>query len=124
MSIMLFFFSSRRRHTRLVSDWSSDVCSSDLEHADAQPETQAEAVDALIEAGQEEGILDATNRDLIQSVVQFSEKTVREAMKPRPEIVALPSDASVEQFVELLRTRPFSRVPVYEGNIDKIIGLA
>jgi putative hemolysin len=94
------------------------------EHSDEQPETQAEAVDALIEAGQEEGILDATNRDLIQSVVQFSEKTVREAMKPRPEIVGLPSDASVAQFVELLRTRPFSRLPVYQGSIDNIVGLA
>lgn len=108
----------------LILGFLQSVTSLTREHSDEQPESQSEAVDALIEAGQEEGILDATNRDLIQSVVQFSEKTVREAMKPRPEIVALPSDASVEQFVELLRTRPFSRVPVYEGNIDKIVGLA
>jgi len=108
----------------LVLGFLQSVTSLTREHSDEQPESQAEAVDALIEAGQEEGILDATNRDLIQSVVQFSEKTVREAMKPRPEIVALPSDASVEQFVELLRTRPFSRVPVYEGSIDNIVGLA
>ncbi len=60
------------------------------EHSEQAPETQAEAVDALIEAGQEEGILDESNRDLIQSVVEFGEKTVRDAMKPRPEIVAVP----------------------------------
>jgi len=107
----------------LVLGFLQSVTALTREHSDQQPETQAEAVDALIEAGQEEGILDGTNRDLIQSVVQFSEKTVREAMKPRPEVVALPSGATVEQFIELLRARPFSRVPVYEGNIDHIIGL-
>jgi putative hemolysin len=92
-------------------------------HSDEQPETQAEAVDALIEAGQEEGILDESNRDMIQSVVEFGEKTVREAMKPRPEIVAVPSNTTVEQFIELLRTKPFSRVPVFEGTIHNIKGI-
>jgi CBS domain containing-hemolysin-like protein len=80
-------------------------------------------VDALIEAGREEGILDESNRDLIQSVVQFSEKTVREAMKPRPEMVTVSSDTTVEKFIELLRARPFSRVPVFEGSIDNIVGV-
>ena len=47
-------------------------------------------MDALIEAGQEEGIMQESDRDLIQSVVEFGEKTVREAMKPRPEMVAVP----------------------------------
>ena len=92
-------------------------------HSDEQPETQAEAVDALIEAGQEEGILDESNRDMIQSVVEFSEKTVREAMKPRPEIVAVPTNTTVEQFIELLRMKPFSRVPVFEGTIHNIKGI-
>lgn len=93
------------------------------EHSDETPETQAEAVDALLEAGQEEGILDPSNRDLIQSVVKFGEKTVRDAMKPRPEIVAVPNNTTVEQFIELLRSKPFSRVPVFEGTIHNIVGI-
>jgi putative hemolysin len=93
------------------------------EHADAEPETPAEAVDALIEAGQEEGIIQEGDRDLIQSVVEFSGKTVREAMKPRPEMVAVPADSTVEQVVELLRTKPFSRIPVYEGSVHNIKGI-
>lgn len=107
----------------LVLGFLQSVASLTREHSDAAPETQAEAVDALIEAGQEEGILDESNRDLIQSVVQFSEKTVREAMKPRPEMVAVASDTTVEKFIELLRLRPFSRVPVFEGSLDQIVGL-
>jgi putative hemolysin len=93
------------------------------EHADEQPESAAEAVDALIEAGQEEGILDEGDRHLIQSVVEFGGKTVREAMKPRPDMIAVPSNTTVEQFVELLRSKPFSRVPVYEGTIHNIKGI-
>ena len=106
----------------LVLGFLQSVTSLTREHTEEQPETQAEAVDALIEAGQEEGILDESNRDLIQSVVQFSDKTARDAMKPRPEMVVVPGDMSVEKFIELLRARPFSRVPVFEGSIDKIVG--
>jgi CBS domain containing-hemolysin-like protein len=88
-----------------------------------QPEHPSEAVDALIEAGREEGILEESDRELIQSVVEFGDKTVREVMTPRPEIVAVPTDTTVEQFTELLRTKPYSRVPVYEGTIDHIKGI-
>jgi CBS domain containing-hemolysin-like protein len=87
------------------------------------PESSAEAVDALIEAGQEEGIIQEGDRDLIQSVVEFSGKTVREAMKPRPEMFAVPVDTTVERFIEMLRTRHYSRVPVYEGTIHNIRGV-
>jgi len=107
----------------LVLGFLQSVTTLTREHAEEQPESQAEAVDALIEAGQEEGILDESNRDLIQSVVEFGEKTAREAMKPRPEIVAVPANATVEQFVELLRSKPFSRVPVYEGTVHNIVGI-
>ena len=88
-----------------------------------QPETSAEAVDALIEAGQEEGIIQEGDRDLIQSVVEFSGKTVREAMKPRPVMFAVPTDTTVERFIEMLRTKHYSRVPVYEGSIHNIKGI-
>jgi putative hemolysin len=107
----------------LVLGFLQSVAALTREHTDEQPETQAEAVDALIEAGQEEGILDESNRDMIQSVVEFGEKTVREAMKPRPEIVAVPMNTTVEQFIELLRTKPFSRVPVFDGTIHNIKGI-
>src|SRR6202043_1632817 len=107
----------------LVLGFLQSVAALTREHSESQPETQAEAVDALIEAGQEEGILDESNRDLIQSVVQFSEKTVREAMKPRPEMIAVAADTTVEKFIELLRVRPFSRVPVFEGSLDHIVGV-
>src|ERR1700736_2596061 len=107
----------------LVLGFCQSVAALTREHADAQPETATEAVDALIEAGQEEGIIQEGDRDLIQSVVEFSGKTVREAMKPRPEMFAVTTDMTVERFIELLRAKHYSRVPVYEGNIHSIKGI-
>jgi CBS domain containing-hemolysin-like protein len=80
-------------------------------------------VDAFIEAGREEGIIEESDRDLIQSVVEFGDKTVREVMKPRPEMFAVAADTTVEQLTEMLRTRAYSRVPVYDGSIDNIVGI-
>src|SRR5450631_3405758 len=107
----------------LVLGFCQSVAALTREHADAQPETSSEAVDALIEAGQEEGIIQEGDRDLIQSVVEFSGKTVREAMKPRPQMFAVPSDTTVERFIEMLRVKHYSRVPVYEGSIHNIKGI-
>jgi putative hemolysin len=88
-----------------------------------QPESPTEAVDALIEAGQEEGIIQEGDRDLIQSVVEFSGKTVREAMRPRPAMFAVPTNTTVERFIDMLRRQHYSRVPVYEGTIHNIKGI-
>jgi CBS domain containing-hemolysin-like protein len=107
----------------LVLGFCQSVAALTREHADAEPESSAEAVDALIEAGQEEGIIQAGDRDLIQSVVEFSGKTVREAMKPRPEMVVVPVSFTVEQLIELMKTKPFSRIPVYENTIHNIKGI-
>lgn len=93
------------------------------QNTNEQPESATEAVDALIEAGREEGIIQEGDRDLIQSVVEFSGKTVREAMKPRPEMFAVPADTTVERFIDMLRVKHYSRVPVYEGSIHNIKGI-
>ncbi len=107
----------------LMLGFGRSVAALTREHGAEQPETPSEAVDALIEAGQEEGILEESDRELIQSVVEFGDKTVREVMTPRPDIVAVPLETTVEQFTELLRAKPYSRVPVYEGSIDSIRGI-
>jgi CBS domain containing-hemolysin-like protein len=107
----------------IVLGFLQSVASLTKQNTGEQPETSAEAVDALIEAGQEEGIIQEGDRDLIQSVVEFSGKTVREAMKPRPQMFAVSSDTTVERFIEMLRAKHYSRVPVYEGSIHNIRGI-
>src|SRR5438270_2642577 len=107
----------------IVIGFLQSVASLTRQNTGEQPETSAEAVDALIEAGQEEGIIQEGYRHLIQSVVEFSGKTVREAMKPRPAMFAVPTDTTVERFIEMLRAKHYSRVPVYEGTLHNIKGI-
>ena len=107
----------------LVLGFCQSVAALTREHSDPEPDNSAEAVDALIEAGQEEGIIQESDRDLIQSVVEFGGKTVREAMKPRPEMFAVPVDTTVERLLDMLKTKHFARIPVYEGSIHNIRGI-
>lgn len=93
------------------------------ENTSEQPEHPSEAVDALIEAGQDEGILEESDRELIHSVVEFGDKVVREVMTPRPNVVAVPATMTVEELTKAVRQHPYSRLPVYEGNIDHLVGM-
>jgi len=87
-----------------------------------EPPTQAENIEALISAGTEEGLIEEEDRKLIQSVVEFGDKVVREVMTPRPNIVAISATATLEELRELVINEQYSRIPVYEGTIDTIIG--
>jgi len=107
----------------LVLGFSLSVAALAEPHEPEEHEHPSEAVAALIEAGQEEGILEESDRQLIQSVVEFGDKTVREVMTPRPEIFAVPADTTIEEFAAKLRGKPFSRVPIYVSNIDQIQGM-
>jgi putative hemolysin len=92
-------------------------------HAEARAEDESEAVEALIEAGEEEGILEESDRELIRSAVEFGDKVVREVMTPRPQLFAVPGSLTLAQFTDMLRENPYSRVPVYEGSVDHITGI-
>jgi CBS domain containing-hemolysin-like protein len=87
-------------------------------------EEAAGDVEALLEAGEEEGILEESDRDLVRSAVEFGDKLVRDVMTPRPQIFAVPESLSLEAFLEALRENNFSRVPVYSGTLDSITGIA
>jgi CBS domain containing-hemolysin-like protein len=93
------------------------------EPATTEEETAVD-VEALLEAGEEEGILEESDRELVRSAVEFGDKLVREVMTPRPEIFSVPASITLEAFLELLREHNYSRVPVYDGSIDNITGLA
>jgi CBS domain containing-hemolysin-like protein len=91
----------------------------------ASPEEEtAGDVEALLEAGEEEGILEQSDRDLVRSAVEFGDKLVREVMTPRPRVFAVPASTTLAQFLDELRGHSFSRVPVYDGSLDNITGIA
>ncbi len=83
-----------------------------------------EGVDALLEAGEEEGILEESDRALVRSVVEFGDLVVREIMTPRPELFAVAENTTLAEFLDHLQKSNFSRVPVYSGTLDNITGIA
>jgi CBS domain containing-hemolysin-like protein len=82
-----------------------------------------EAVTALLEEGEAEGILEETDRELIRNVVTFGDTVVREVMTPRNQLKALPVEASLEEAWALFRETLHARLPVYEGNVDHVVGI-
>ena len=84
--------------------------------------TSSEDLEALIEAGADEGLIEEDDRKLIQSVVELGDKTVREVMTPRASVVVAPQDTSIEDFRTLAVNSHFSRIPVFEESIDQIAG--
>jgi CBS domain containing-hemolysin-like protein len=91
----------------------------------ASPEEEtAVDVEALLEAGEEEGILEESDRDLVRSAVEFGDKLVREVMTPRPGVFAVRGSMTLEKFLETLKEHNYSRVPVYSGTLDNVTGIA
>jgi putative hemolysin len=95
------------------------------EHEPEKTEEQRteEGIEALVEAAEEEGIIEPEQADLIEQVVEFSDKRVREVMTPRPDIVAIAADASLEELHEKFVETRFARMPVYEKSLDDIFGV-
>lgn len=92
------------------------------QNGETAPSDSVEHIEALITAGAEEGILEEEDRKLIHSVVAFGDKSVREVMTPRPDIVAISAGKSLEDLRQLVIHEQYSRIPVYQGTIDDIIG--
>ena len=106
----------------LLEFFQSLIDLTDDQSSNEEEPTQAENIEALISAGAEEGLIEEDDRKLIQSVVEFGDKVVREVMTPRPNIVAIPVDDSLEELRQLVITEQYSRIPAYEQNIDQIAG--
>jgi putative hemolysin len=76
------------------------------------------------EGEQDEGtISQEESRELLQSIVDFTETIVREVMTPRPDIVAIPVDATIQDLRTLFREEQYSRMPVFRDNLDNILGI-
>ncbi|MFB3926177.1 MAG: hemolysin family protein [Syntrophales bacterium] len=80
-------------------------------------------IQSIINEGEENGLIDQNSGEMIQSILEFRETVVREVMVPRTEMVALPSDANMEEIIECLIKFGHTRMPVYSGNLDNIIGI-
>ena len=77
----------------------------------------------MLDAGADEGTLDTNDIEYIKNVFKLSELTVSDVMTPRPMVVAAPKDASREELMRLIDEEGYSRIPIYDGDIDNTVGI-
>ena len=91
--------------------------------AEQSEENGGDDIQALIEVGEQEGILEEEEGELIHSIIEFGDTHVKEVMTPRTDIVALPLTATVREARDVMIDSKYSRLPVYRDQIDNIEGL-
>lgn len=93
------------------------------EEAHEDEEVTDEEVQAYIDVGEEEGILEASEGKMIQSVVDFGDRVARELMTPRIDVQAFDATHPFDELARLFSESKYSRIPIYEGSVDKITGI-
>jgi putative hemolysin len=88
-----------------------------------EEEASDEEIRAFIDAGQEEGILERDEGEMIQSIVHFGDKVAREVMTPRTQIVAIDIGSSLDKLLQLILSRRHTRIPVFRDDLDNIEGI-
>jgi putative hemolysin len=100
------------------------LASRPFERAPAKPEvSERDAIQDLLREGELEGVGEREEMEIITGVMEFGEKLVRDVMIPRDEIFAIDQSASAREAAEEFATSAFSRVPVFDGNLDRVVGM-
>jgi len=77
----------------------------------------------MVTAAEEHDVIEEEEKEMIHSVFEFGDTVVREVMVPRPDMITLPADATMEDAIGLTMEHGFSRIPVYKENLDDIVGV-
>ena len=88
-----------------------------------QPSVTEDELKYIIDTIEEEGILEEEEKDLVQSALDFDEKTALEILTPRVDVVLIDTEDDEKAIKETILKERYSRIPVYEDNIDNIIGI-
>jgi len=83
----------------------------------------SDELEYLIEVGTRQGAFDEVREELLNSVLEFADRVVREIMVPRTRMAALDRDAPPEEIARIVTENPFSRMPVYQGSVDNVVGV-
>lgn len=88
-----------------------------------QPSVTEDELKYIIDSIEEEGILEEQEKDLVQSALDFDEKTALEILTPRVDVVLIDAEDDPQNIKDIIFKERYSRIPVYEGSIDNIIGI-
>lgn len=82
-----------------------------------------EEIRMMVDIGEEKGTIEVSEKEMIENVFDFNNITAAEVMTHRKDIVAIPKDANLETVLELMDTEKFTRFPIYEDDVDNIVGM-
>ncbi len=88
-----------------------------------EPTVTEEELSSIIDTVEEEGVIDETQGDLLQSALEFAETTVADVLTLRGDVVAIPVNASHREIMDTMEENAYSRFPVYQGDLDHIVGV-
>ena len=88
------------------------------------PFVSEDEIKAMVDEAERDDVIEEEEREMIHSIFEFGDTILREVMVPRPDMVAVPRETTLEEVLELILRSGFSRIPVYDGTIDEVVGLA
>lgn len=94
-----------------------------LDKEDSDEKLSKEDIKYLIETGKEQGVIDEAEKDMINGIFEFEDKLAKEVMTPRPEVFLIDVNRPITLLLDSLLEEKYSRIPVYEDDIDNIIGI-
>src|SRR5262245_1595725 len=125
LELLLPTFTPVARVLRPITEWTTRVIAAGKRPQPAAEEASPQTLNAPSVYGREEEqqrIIHGEERRLLQSIVDFGDTLVREIMTPRPDIVAIRDDATIDDLITLFREQEYSRFPVYKDSLDNIAG--
>jgi CBS domain containing-hemolysin-like protein len=88
------------------------------------PFVSEDEIKAMVDEAERDEVIEEEEREMIHSIFEFGDTILREVMVPRPDMVAVPRETSLQEVLELILRSGFSRIPIYDGTIDEVVGLA
>lgn len=88
------------------------------------PTNSKEEIEKIIDEVEEKGFIDEDQGDMIHNIIVLKETAVREIMVPKVDMIALESTASLDDLVDVITSKGYSRIPIYEDSMDNIVGVA
>ena len=109
--------------SRLVADGGKADDDAPGPEPEKEEATKDAEMRALLDVAREEGILEEHEQELVSRAVGFGDRTVREVMTPRPDIVSAPADAPLSEVADLFARTKYTRIPLVDGSVDRPVGV-
>ncbi|APM39366.1 hemolysin family protein [Clostridium kluyveri] len=94
-----------------------------MNSSNLEEKVSIEEIRSLVEIGQENGVINSTEKEMINSIFEFDDKLAEEVMTPRTEVYLINIDKPLSEYIDELLQKRYSRIPVFEGDSDNIIGI-